>query len=154
MQGIKQGSIQATDLQGPPSGKLAILTCMDARIDIDALFGLKLGEAHVMRNAGGIATNDMMRSLAASQRLLGTEEIIVVQHTDCGVHKIAPEDFVDLIERETGVRPDWDAVATDEAQTTLSLTLNRLRSAPELLHRDRISGYVLDLKSGQLLDAA
>jgi carbonic anhydrase len=127
---------------------------MDARIDIDALFDLKLGEAHVIRNAGGIATNDTMRSLAASQRLLGTEEIIVVQHTDCGVHNMAPEEFVDLIERETGVRPNWDAETTGEPQTTLSLSLNRLRSAPELLHRDRISGYVLDLKSGQLLDPA
>ena len=153
-QGIQEGSIHSTDLHGPPSRKLAILTCMDARIDLDALFDLKLGEAHVIRNAGGIATADVIRSLAASQRLLGTEEIIVVQHTDCGVHNMSPEDFVDLIERETGVRPDWDAEATGEPQTTLTLTLDRLRSSAELLHRDRITGQVLDLKFGKLLNPA
>ncbi len=152
--GVDEGSIPSTDLHGPPARKLAILTCMDARIDLDALFDLKLGDAHVIRNAGGIATSDAIRSLAASQRLLGTEEIVVVQHTDCGVHNMAPADFVDLIERETGTRPDWDAEATDEPQTTLTLSLQRLRSAPELLHRDRISGHVLDLKSGNLLDPA
>jgi carbonic anhydrase len=154
VQGITEGSIHSTDLHGPPARKLAILTCMDARIDIDALFDLKLGDAHVMRNAGGIATSDVIRSLAASQRLLGTEEIVVIQHTDCGVHNMAPEDFVDLIERETGVRPDWDAQTTGEPQTTLTLSLDRLRSSPELLHRDRITGHVLDLKSGKLLNPA
>lgn len=152
--GITEGVIDATELHGPPAKKLAILTCMDARIDLDALFALKLGDAHVIRNAGGIATGDTIRSLAASQRLLGTEEIVVVQHTDCGVHNMSPEDFVDLIERETGARPDWDAEATGEPQTTLTMSLKRLRSAPELLHRDRISGHVLDLKSGKLLDPA
>ncbi len=152
--GIDERTIPSTDLHGPPAKKLAILTCMDARIGVDALFNLNLGDAHVIRNAGGIATSDAIRSLAASQRLLGTEEIVVVQHTDCGVHSMSPEDFVDLIERETGVRPNWDAEATDEPQTTLSLTLDRLRSSAELLHRDRISGHVLDLKSGKLLDPA
>lgn len=154
LHGINEGSIHSTDLHGPPARKLAILTCMDARIDLDALFELKLGDAHVIRNAGGIATADVIRSLAASQRLLGTDEIIVVQHTDCGVHNMSPEDFVDLIERETGVRPDWDAEATGEPQTTLTLTLDRLRSSAELLHRDRITGQVLDLKSGKLLNPA
>jgi carbonic anhydrase len=127
---------------------------MDARIDVNALFGLELGDAHVIRNAGGLATSDAIRSLAASQRLLGTEEIVVIQHTDCGIHKVAPDEFAAQVAAETGRDPGWTVEATSEPRTTLEITLETLRDAAELPHRDRIQGWVLDLQSGRLLETS
>lgn len=144
--------IAPCDLDAPPRRRLAVLTCMDARIDLDALLDLDLGDAHVVRNAGAIATNDVIRTLAASQRLLGTEEIVVVQHTDCGIHRVEPADFAAAVAAETGIEPDWEVPATDEPRSTLAMTLEILRGAVEIPHRDRISGYVLELESGRLLD--
>lgn len=127
---------------------------MDARIDLDALLDLNLGDAHVIRNAGAIATVDVIRTLAASQRLLGTEEIVVIQHTDCGIHRMDPAAFAAEIAAETGVDVDWEVPATDSPQTTLAMTLEILRGAPEIPRRDRISGYVLELDTGRLLEPA
>lgn len=127
---------------------------MDARIDLDALLDLSLGDAHVVRNAGAIATTDVIRTLAASQRLLGTEEIIVIQHTDCGIHRMDPASFAEEVASETGLQVDWEVPSTDSPRTTLAMTLEILRGAPEIPRRDRISGYVLDLASGRLLDPA
>ena len=146
--------IAPCDLDAPPKRRLAVLTCMDARIDLDALLDLGLGDAHVIRNAGAIATTDVIRTLAASQRLLGTEEIIVVQHTDCGIHRMDPAVFAADVARDTGIEVDWEVPATDSPQSTLAMTLDILRSAPEIPNRDRISGYVLELHTGRLLDAA
>ncbi|MBU6337096.1 MAG: carbonic anhydrase [Acidobacteria bacterium] len=146
--------IAPCDLDAPPRRRLAVLTCMDARIDLDALLELELGDAHVIRNAGAIATTDVIRTLAASQRLLGTEEIIVVQHTDCGIHRMDPKAFAAEVTAETGVEVDWTVPSTDSPQTTLALTLEILRAAPEIPKRDRISGYVLELESGRLLNPA
>lgn len=143
--------IAPCSLDAPPARRLAVLTCMDARIDLDALLDLSLGDAHVVRNAGAIATADVIRTLAASQRLLGTEEIIVVQHTDCGIHRMDPKTFAAEVTAETGVKVAWEVPSTDDPQSTLGLTLEILRSAPEIPRRDRISGYVLDLASGRLL---
>ena len=137
-------------LDAPPRLKLAILTCMDARINLWDLFHLGLGDAHVIRNAGAIATPDVIRSLAASQRLLETEEIVVIAHTDCGIHRIAPTEFAKQVGEEIGEVPDWTVPATEDPHTTLALTLDVLRAAPELKHRDKISGWVLDVQSGEL----
>ena len=139
-----------SELDAPPKLKLAILTCMDARINLWDLFHLGLGDAHVIRNAGAIATPDVIRSLAASQRLLETEEIVVIAHTDCGIHRIAPTEFAKQVGEETGTVPDWTVPATSDPHTTLALTLDLLRAAPELKHRDKISGWVLDVQSGEL----
>ena len=139
-----------SDLDAPPALKLAILTCMDARINLWDLFHLGLGDAHVIRNAGAIATPDVIRSLAASQRLLETEEIVVIAHTDCGIHRIAPTEFAKQVGEEIGEVPDWTVPATEDPHTTLALTLELLRAAPELKHRDKISGWVLDVQSGEL----
>ena len=140
-------------LDAPPRRRLAILTCMDARIDLDAMLDLELGDAHVVRNAGAIATTDVIRTLAASQRLLGTEEIVVIQHTDCGIHRMDPAVFAADVARDTGVEVDWEVPATDSPRTTLTMTLEILRNSPEIPHRDRIRGYVLELETGRLLDA-
>ena len=149
--GFEDGHIAPAEMYAPPRRKLAVLTCMDARIDLDALFELKLGDAHVIRNAGGIATEDAIRSLAASQRLLETEEILVVQHTDCGVHRINPLEFAAQVGADTGETPDWDVPVTDSPATTLALTLEILRNSKAIPHRDRIRGSVLDLASGDLI---
>ena len=146
--------IAPCELDAPPRRRLAVLTCMDARIDLDALLGLELGDAHVIRNAGAIATTDVIRTIASSQRLLGTEEVIVIQHTDCGIHRMDPEAFAAEVTGETGVPVDWAIPATDSPRTTLALTLEILRSAPEIPRRDRISGFVLELETGRLLDPA
>lgn len=127
---------------------------MDARIDLDALLDLSLGEAHVVRNAGAIATADVIRTLAASQRLLGTEEIVVIQHTDCGIHRMDPVAFAAEVAEETGLEIEWDVPSTDSPQSTLAMTLEILRNAPEIPRRDRISGYVLELETGKLLSPA
>ncbi|MBU3674341.1 MAG: carbonic anhydrase [Solirubrobacteraceae bacterium] len=146
--------IAPCELDAPPRRRLAVLTCMDARIDLDALLGLELGDAHVIRNAGAIATTDVIRTIASSQRLLGTEEVIVIQHTDCGIHRMDPEAFAAEVTGETGVPVNWAIPATDSPRTTLALTLEILRSAPEIPRRDRISGFVLELETGRLLDPA
>ncbi len=146
--------IAPCELDAPPRRRLAVLTCMDARIDLDALLGLELGDAHVIRNAGAIATTDVIRTIASSQRLLGTEEVIVIQHTDCGIPRMDPEAFAAEVTGETGVPVNWAIPATDSPRTTLALTLEILRSAPEIPRRDRISGFVLELETGRLLDPA
>ena len=150
---VKPHATHPSELDAPPKLKLAILTCMDARINLWDLFHLGLGDAHVIRNAGAIATPDVIRSLAASQRLLETEEIVVIAHTDCGIHRIAPTEFAKQVGEETGTVPDWTVPATGDPYTTLALTLELLRAAPELEHRDRITGWVLDVQSGELSGA-
>lgn len=134
--------------QGQPAAprlRLTVLTCMDARIDPASLLGLADGDAHVIRNAGGIATADAVRSIAMSQRLLDTKAVIVIQHTGCGIHLVSPEDFADQLGAETGVRPDWDAPAMPTPEETLEQTLGILRSSEVIPHRDLIAGTVLDL---------
>jgi len=150
--GFEDGHIAPAPMPAPPRRKLAVLTCMDARIDLDALLDLKLGDAHVIRNAGGIATDDVIRSLAGSQRLLETEEILVIQHTDCGVHRITPQEFAAQIGADTGETPDWDVPVTDSPATTLAMTLEILRNSKALPRRDRIRGAVLNLATGDLID--
>ena len=150
---VKPHATHPSELDAPPKLKLAILTCMDARINLWDLFHLGLGDAHVIRNAGAIVTPDVIRSLAASQRLLETEEIVVIAHTDCGIHRIAPTEFAKQVGEETGTVPDWTVPATDDPHSTLALTLDVLRAAPELKHRDKITGWVLDVQSGELSGA-
>ena len=145
-------SFDKGDLPLPPARKVAIVACMDARLNPQGVLVFSEGDAHVIRNAGGVITDDEIRSLAISQRLLGTEEIIVVQHTDCGIHRMDPAVFAAEVARDTGIEVDWEVPATDSPQSTLAMTLEILRSAPEIPNRDRISGYVLELHTGRLLD--
>ena len=130
---------------GAPRLRLAILTCMDARIDPAELLGLAPGDAHVIRNAGGVATDDAIRSLAMSQRLLDTTAILVIQHTGCGIHVVEPSEFSRTVENETGDTPTWAAPVRSTPEATLQLTLDTLRAASAIPHRELIEGTILDL---------
>ena len=126
-----------------PLRKLAVLACMDARIDIYGLLGVGRGDAHIIRNAGGLVTDDALRSLSASQRLLGTEEIVVVMHRDCGIDGASDEEFAAALAAD-GARPEWRLSAFDDLEATLRRSLERLRKSPELIARDRVRGLIYD----------
>lgn len=133
-----------------PSLQVAILTCMDSRIRVFEIFGLKQGEAHVLRNAGGVVTDDAIRSLALSQRKLGTREVLLVHHTNCGLEMVTEDDFKDELEAETGLRPTWAVEAFKVVEQSVRGSMNRLRHSPFIPHTDKIRGFVYDVHSGEL----
>ncbi|HEU5471813.1 MAG TPA: carbonic anhydrase [Actinophytocola sp.] len=135
-----------------PALGLAVLTCMDARIKVFDVFGLRHGEAHILRNAGGIATDDAIRSLAVSQRKLGTREVIVMQHTSCGLSMITEDEFKDELERDTGLRPPWSIEAFREVKDSVRQSVLRVRRSPFLPHRDLVRGFVYDVGTGGLTE--
>src|SRR5688572_20423597 len=132
--------LAAPGLSPRPQRKVAVLSCMDTRIDLFPMLGLKRGDAHIIRNAGGLATDDAIRSLSISQRLLGTEEIVVVMHEGCGLHGASEDDFRQALAAD-GVMPSWRLGAFDDVEATLCNTLDRLRSIPELPAREFIRGF-------------
>jgi carbonic anhydrase len=141
--------LAAPGLSPKPRRKVAVLACMDTRIDLFAMLGLERGDAHIIRNAGGLATDDAIRSLSASQRLLGTEEVVVVMHDGCGLHDASEDDFARALAAD-GVLPTWRLGAFGDVRATLRQSLNRLRSSAELPFRDQIRGFVFDPESGGL----
>jgi carbonic anhydrase len=134
----------------PPSRNVAVLACMDARLDVYRLLGLGEGEAHVIRNAGGVVTDDEIRSLAISQRLLGTKEIILIHHTDCGMLTFTDEDLLGAIERETGVRPTWSCEAFSDLEDDVRASIKRITDSPFIPERDAVRGFVFDVATGRL----
>jgi len=134
----------------PPGKKLAVVACMDARLDVYRLLGLELGEAHVVRNAGGVITDDALRSLVISQRLLGTREIVLVHHTDCGMLTFKDDAVKDEITRDTGIRPRFALEAFPDPDEDVRQSMARLRECPFLPHRDRIRGFVYEVETGRL----
>ena len=134
----------------PPSRHVAVVACMDARLNVYALLGLNDGEAHVIRNAGGVVTQDELRSLAISQRLLGTEEIILVHHTDCGMLTFTDDGFKDAIQKETGIRPPWAAEAFTDLEADVRQSIARIKADPFVVHKDRVRGFVFDVATGKL----
>ncbi|MBD0282040.1 MAG: carbonic anhydrase [Thermoleophilaceae bacterium] len=138
------------DLPIPPAKKVAIVACMDARVNPYPIFGLELGDAHVIRNAGGVVTDDEIRSLAISQRLLGTEEIILMHHTDCGMLTFNDDDFRRQIQDETGIKPAWSAEAFDDLEGDVRQSLERIKSSPFIPHKHSIRGFIYDVKTGRL----
>src|SRR5580704_19462493 len=134
----------------PPSAHLAVVACMDARLNVYALLGLGDGEAHVIRNAGGVVTDDVVRSLAISQRLLGTREIMLIHHTDCGLQKTTEDEFKGAIEAETGIRPPWAVEAFTDAEQDVRQSIGRIKASPYIPHRDGIRGFVFDVDTGKL----
>jgi carbonic anhydrase len=141
---------QKADLAMPPSKRVAVLACMDARLIPTRVLGLDEGEAHVIRNAGGVVTDDAIRSLAISQNLLGTEEIVLIHHTDCGMLTFTDEDFADKLEEETGQRPEWSAHAFSDLEGDVRDSIARLKESPFIPNKDSIRGFVYDVKTGEL----
>src|SRR5918992_5930240 len=127
-------------LPGPPGRKIAVLACMDARLDPARVLGLEEGDAHVIRNAGGVVTDDALRSLAISQNLLGTEEVILIKHTDCGMLTFSDEEFADRLERETGSRPEWQAHAFSDLVEAVRDGVERIRTSPFVPRTDSVRG--------------
>ena len=138
------------DLPVPPAKRAAIVACMDARIDTARLLGLEEGDAHVIRNAGGVVTDDVLRSLVISQRLLGTREIILIHHTDCGMVTFRDDDVKDEIEAETGIRPSFSFEAFSDLEADVRQSMRRIKASPFIPVKDRIRGFVYDVKTGRL----
>jgi carbonic anhydrase len=134
----------------PPSRGVAVVACMDARLNVYGILGLAEGEAHVIRNAGGVVTDDEIRSLAISQRLLGTSEIILIHHTDCGMLTFTDDGFKRSIQDEVGIKPEWAAEAFDDLDEDVRQSIARIRSSPFVPHTDAVRGFVFDVATGLL----
>ena len=145
--------LAAPDLSPRPRRKVAVLACMDTRIDLFPMLGLERGDAHILRNAGGLVTDDVIRSLSASQRLLGTEEIVVVMHEGCGLHGASEDEYTHALAAD-GVLPSWRLGAFEDVDETLRQSLARLRSSRELPARDHVRGFVFDPATGALREVA
>jgi carbonic anhydrase len=138
------------DLALPPARRIAIVACMDARLNPHALLGLEEGDAHVIRNAGGVITDDEIRSLAISQRLLGTAEIMLIHHTDCGMLTFKDDDLRRQIQDETGVKPEWAAEAFDDLEEDVRQSIARIEASPFIPRKDKIRGFVYEVETGRV----
>ncbi len=151
---LKNNEEYAKSFEGPlplpPSKQVAVVACMDARLDVYRLLGLKDGEAHVIRNAGGVVTDDEIHSLAISQRLLGTKEIIVIHHTDCGMLTFTDDEFKSAIQDETGLRPEWAAEAFADVEEDVRQSLRRIAASPFVTKHESLRGFVFDVATGKL----
>src|SRR5699024_8379735 len=143
-------SFAHADLPMPPKRQVAVLACMDARLNVYGLLGLSEGEAHVIRNAGGVVSEDVVRSLAISQRLLGTREIVLIHHTDCGMLTFSDDEFRAQIEADTGIRPSWAAEAFTDPADDVRQSLRRVAASPSIPHRDTARGFVYSVSDGTL----
>jgi carbonic anhydrase len=138
----------------PPSKGVAVLACMDARLDVNRALGLREGEAHVIRNAGGVVTDDEIRSLAISQRLLGTTEIVLIHHTDCGMLTFTDEEFRGTVESETGVRPHWHSEAFSDLEDDVRACIKRITDSPFIPNKSSVRGFLFDVATGRLTEVA
>ncbi|MGH3766752.1 MAG: beta-class carbonic anhydrase [Pseudonocardiaceae bacterium] len=136
----------------PPAKGVAVVACMDARLDVYRILGLNEGEAHVIRNAGGVITDDEIRSLAISQRLLGTQEIILIHHTDCGMLTFTDDAFKKSIQDDTGIKPGWAAEAFPDLDEDVRQSIARIKASPFVPNRGSIRGFVFDVATGKLLE--
>lgn len=141
--------LAAPGLSPKPRRRVAVLACMDTRIDLFPMLGIERGDAHIIRNAGGLVTDDALRSLSVSQRKLGTEEIVIVMHDGCGLHGASEDEFAEALAAD-GVLPTWRMGAFEDVEETLRHSLARLRSSPELPAREHIRGFVFDPENGTL----
>ena len=138
------------DLPIPPSRKVAVVACMDARLVVSRILGLDEGEAHIIRNAGGVVTDDEIRSLAISQRLLGTEEIILIHHTDCGMLTFTDEEFRQQIADDTGMKPEWASEAFTDIDADVRQSVARIKESPFVPKTDAVRGFIYEVESGRL----
>jgi carbonic anhydrase len=149
-------SFDKGELPLPPAKKVAVVACMDARLLPSRVLGLEEGDGHIIRNAGGVVTDDAIRSLAISQRLLGTEEIILIHHTDCGMLTFTDDDFKRSVQDETGIKPEWAAEAFSDLDEDVRQSIERIKASPFVPHKHSIRGFVYEVESGRLreVDAA
>ncbi len=138
------------DLPLPPATGVAVVACMDARLDVHGMLGLELGDAHVIRNAGGVITDDEIRSLAISQRLLGTREIVLIHHTDCGMLTFSDDEVADQIEADTGVRPPFVLESFGDLEGNVRESIERIKTNPFIPHKDAVRGFVYEVETGRL----
>ena len=142
------------DLPLPPGRRVAIVACMDARLNPYGLLGLSEGDAHIIRNAGGAVTPDVIRSLAISQRLLGTEEIVLIHHTGCGMLTFDDDEFRSAIERDTGIRPEWPAEAFSDLDADVRQSIARVKTSPFIPRTDLVRGFVYEVETGKLREVS
>jgi carbonic anhydrase len=147
-------SFDKQDLPLPPARKVAVVACMDARLNVYGALGLSEGDAHVIRNAGGVVTDDEIRSLAISQRLLGTEEIILIHHTDCGMLTFTDDAFKTSIQEETGIKPEWAAEAFPDLEADVRQSIARIKASPFIPRKDAIRGFIYEVESGRLREVS
>ncbi len=143
-------SFDKADLPMPPAKKLAVVACMDARLNVYGVLGLQEGDAHVIRNAGGVVTDDEIRSLAISQRLLGTEEIILIHHTDCGMLTFTDDDFKASIQGDVGIKPEWAVEAFSDLDEDVRQSIGRIKASPFIPNKNSVRGFVYEVESGRL----
>jgi carbonic anhydrase len=134
----------------PPAKRVAVVACMDARLNPYGLLGLHEGDAHVIRNAGGVITDDEIRSLSISQRLLGTTEIMLIHHTDCGMLTFRDDDFRREVQQETGIKPEWPAEAFEDLDDDVRQSIARIKASPFIPNKDQVRGFVYDVETGEL----
>jgi carbonic anhydrase len=142
------------DLPLPPGRKLAVLACMDARIDPAKVLGLEEGDAHVIRNAGGVVSDDALRSLAISQNLLGTEVIVLIHHTDCGMLTFTDDELAAKLEQETGQRPEWRAHAFDDLEQNVKDSIDKIKNNPFVPRTENVRGFVYEVETGRLREVS
>ena len=147
-------SFDKADLPLPPALKTAVVACMDARLDVHALLGIGEGDAHVIRNAGGVVSDDAIRSLAISQRLLGTEEVVLIHHTDCGMLTFRDDDFKDSIESDTGIRPSWAAESFPDLDADVRQSVARVKASPFVPNKSSVRGFVYEVETGKLREVS
>jgi carbonic anhydrase len=147
-------SFDRADLPLPPARKVAVLACMDARLVPSRILGLKEGDAHVIRNAGGVVTDDAIRSLVISQRLLGTEEIVLLHHTDCGMLTFSDDELKRSIQEETGIKPAWAVEAFGDLEEDVRQSIARIQASPFIPRKDSVRGFVYDVHSGALREVS
>jgi carbonic anhydrase len=142
------------DLPLPPAKKVAVIACMDARLNVYGALGLAEGDAHVIRNAGGVVTDDEIRSLAISQRLLGTQEIILIHHTDCGMLTFTDDEFKNAIHDETGIKPAWAVESFSDLETDVHQSIARIKTSPFIPRKDAIRGFIYEVETGRLREVS
>jgi carbonic anhydrase len=147
-------SFDKGDLPLPPARRVAIVACMDARLNPYALLGLSEGDAHIIRNAGGAVTTDVIRSLTISQRLLGTEEIVLIHHTGCGMLTFSDDDFRSAVEKDTGIRPEWAAETFSDLDTGVRRSIARIKASPFIPRTDSVRGFVYEVETGRLREVS
>ncbi len=143
-------SFKKGDLPASPAKRVAVVACMDARLDVYRMLGLKEGDAHVIRNAGGVVTDDEIRSLAISQRLLGTREIILVHHTDCGMLTFTDDELKGQIQDEVGVKPHFSMEAFSDLEEDVRQSIARIKASPFIPNKDSVRGFVYEVETGRL----